>query len=276
MPRGVRKKMTNDRVLVSDVVQLARSMPLAPLVRDADFQVVDRVRKSLQHKKVSWTVLMMKAYALVAQKRPEMRQIYVPFPWPHIYQHSENVAMLTVTRETLQGPRLFFARFNQPENLTLEDLQDRYDHIRRAPVREIKQFIHQRRFAKCPKMIRKMAWWSMTHLMPSKLAQQIGTFGMSLSQLERTYGVFHLGPTTTTLGYEHFAFRGKMRLTLTFDHRILDGKHVYDILNDLEFVLNGPLLEELYMMRDGIDVLNPEASLAQMGSIDHLPHRKVA
>lgn len=275
MPRGTRIKIANDRALVSDVVELARSMPLAPMMREIDLTTIERVRKSLP-KKISWTALMMKAYALVAAKRPELRRIYTPFPWPHIYEHPENVAMLTITRTLPEGPRLFFARFAQPENQTLQDIQKRFDQMRRAPIKEIKQFRHQKRFARWPKVIRKMAWWSMTHLMPAKLAQQIGTFGMSLSQLDSTYGVYHLGPTTTTLGYEHFVSANKMRISVTFDHRILDGKHVYDIMNDLETELHGPLLEELYMVRDGVDVTHPDEYQIPLGAIERLPIRRSA
>ena len=179
MPRGIRKKLANDRALVSDIVEIARRMPLAPLIREIDLSVIEKARKSVRSK-ISWTALMMKAYSLVAAERPELRQVYVPFPWPHIYQHPENVAMLTVTRNLPEGPRLFFARFAQPENQTLVDIQKRFDLMRRSPINEVKQFRHQKRFARWPKSIRRIAWWSMTNLMPAKLVQQIGTFGMSL------------------------------------------------------------------------------------------------
>ena len=74
----------------------------------------------------------------------------------------------------------------------------------------------------------------------------IGTFGMSLSRgMYDTKGVFHLGPTTTVIGYELLPKRGKSRITMTFDHRVLDGAPATDILEEVCRTLRSDIATEL-------------------------------
>jgi pyruvate/2-oxoglutarate dehydrogenase complex dihydrolipoamide acyltransferase (E2) component len=86
----------------------------------------------------------------------------------------------------------------------------------------------------------------MSNLWPAKRASHMGTFGMSLSGFDDVaFASYHLGPNSTILGVDVVARGGKSSVLLTFDHRILDGKPVMDILKDLERNLRGPILEEV-------------------------------
>ena len=49
--------------------------------------------------RISWPAIFLKAYAIVAQEIPELRQTWYRWPWAHLYQHSTSVATLTVQRE---------------------------------------------------------------------------------------------------------------------------------------------------------------------------------
>jgi hypothetical protein len=73
----------------------------------------------------------------------------------------------------------------------------------------------------------------------------MGTFGLSLSGFKDNRGAFHLGPNTTILGCELFPRKGRNRVTLTFDHRILDGKPAADVLDDLQRAFANEIKEEL-------------------------------
>ena len=68
------------------------------------------------------------------------------FPYPHIYQHHESVCFLTISREAEGKNRLFFARFNQPENRSLAELHTMFDELRTKPIAEIRQLKHQGAF----------------------------------------------------------------------------------------------------------------------------------
>lgn len=249
MPRktGKRIRLSNDRRLVCDIIELARRMPTAPITRTLDVVELSALRRKARPR-ISWQLIMMRAYALVARDFPQLRQVYAPWPWPHIYEHPESVCMMTVDREIEGEHRLFFARFCQPENYTLVQLQELFDYYRRRPITEIRHLAHQVQFASMPRWVRFFGWRLMTHLMPRSRAKQMGTFGMSLSGFRETKGVFHLGPTTTTLGYDQFCRDGKAFVTLTFDHRILDGKPAIDVLNGFDEVLHGQVKDELRMM----------------------------
>ena len=244
MKIGRWRTLSNGRTLVTDIVTLANRMPMAPLFRDLDLSELDALRRRVRPR-LSWTVLMMKAYSQVAIRNPALRQIYTPLPFQHFYEHPSNVCMVTITREENGEPRLFFARFHSPEKYSLIDLQKSYEHFRRAPVQDIKQYRHQINFARLPVLLRKPLWWLMNSLWPRKRAQHMGTFGMSISRFKETIGTLHLGAATTILGYDLFPKNGQCRITLTFDHRVLDGKPAVDVLEDFYQALVNEITEEV-------------------------------
>ncbi len=241
---GSRIKFSNGRRLVDDVIRIAKTFPSAGLYGDFDAGPVTQLRR-LTRPKISWNVLYMKAYGIVAARTPELRQCYVGFPRAHLYQHDQVVCMLTIIREFEGENRLFFARFNNPQDENLDELQARYDYLRKAPIEEIKQFRHQIQFAKAPRLLRSLAWWIMFNLWPAKRASHIGTCGMSLSGFKGVYGNQHLGPLTTILGTDALPHKGISRLMLTFDHRVLDGTPAASILQEVHQVLLVEIKQEL-------------------------------
>ncbi len=197
---------------------------------------------------ISWAVIKMRAYALVAREHPLLRRLYVPLPTPHYYEHPESIAMLAVNREVNGHSRLLIARFTQPENHSLVQLQSKYDDYRRLPLSELKQLRAQVRFSRMPAPLRKFSWHLMTGWMPRGRARMMGTFGMSPSGTRSIDGTWHLGPTTTTLGYDPYCVDGKARVTLTFDHRVLDGLPAATVLQTLGDVLKTQMRNELVML----------------------------
>ena len=219
-------------------------MPRVGLLSDLQIESLAEVRKQIRPK-LSWNVILMKAYSQIAVRHPELRQIYVPFPWPHIYQHDRNVCMMTVNRVVAGEQCLFFARFEQPEEKSLIELQRQYDHVREAPIEQLKQFRHQLQFARCPWFLRRLGYWVMRNVWVRKAASHMGTFGITLSSFRDTYGTVHLGPNTTTLGVDPISRGGKSRTLLTFDHRLIDGKPAADLMDELGRQLRGPILAEM-------------------------------
>lgn len=253
MGRGKRVKLSNGRRLVDEVVRAANKMPRAAYVRDFDLTKLAKLRKQVRPK-ISWNVLYMKAYALIAEKNPELRQCYVGFPWPYAYQHESNVCLLTMSREYQGEDRLLFARFNRPECRPLVDLQAQYDHYRKAPVKQIKQFRHQIRFAKAPWFLRRFAWWYLMNLWPRQRVSHFGTFGMTISGYKDAFNYQVLSPNTTTLGVDILPKRGQAKFSLTFDHQILDGVPVVNFIDDVYKTLNGAITDELRSLRQGCDM----------------------
>lgn len=241
---GKRVKLSNGRRLVDDVIAMSIKMPLASVAGTYDTPLAAKFRRRTRPK-ITWSVLYMKAYASVCQKNPALRQSYVCFPWSHLYQHDHNVCMMTIAREYRGEERLFFARFNRPDDESLEDLQAKYDHYRQAPVEEIKQFRHQILFAKLPRLVRRFGWWALFNIWPQKRASHMGTFGMTISGYRGAYGSGMLGPNTTTLGIDPTPRKGTSKILLSFDHRVIDGSPACKSLQQLNHILNTAIREEL-------------------------------
>ncbi len=244
MARGKNIPMTGQRSIVCDLTDIARRAPLVPIQRKIDVSDL-RDWRSRVRPRISWQVIMMRAYALTSMQNPVLRQSYVPFPWPHFYQHHESVCLLMVQRQVEGVDRLMFARFARPEYYSLLQLQEIFNELRRRPIDQIRQLQHQVWFARLPWLIRKVAWRLMTDWLPARRATHMGTFGMSLSTLRGTHGTFHLGPCSTILGYDQLCRDGTARITLTFDHRILDGKPAMDALDSFRKHLQTTIRNEL-------------------------------
>ncbi|MEZ6094074.1 MAG: hypothetical protein R3C03_07510 [Pirellulaceae bacterium] len=272
------KPLSNGRRLVCDVIRMAKKIPLAGVLADLNVEELSEIRKQVRPR-IAWNVLLMKAYAIVAVDRPELRQLYAPWPWAHLYEHPRNVCLMTFSREHEGEERLFFGRFNSPEHCSLLELQERYDEYREAPVESIKQFRHQIRFAKFPGPVRRLGWWLMRDLWVRKAASHMGTFGMSISGFKDAFGTSHIAPNTTTLGVDVITRGGKSRTLLTFDHRVLDGKPAIDILAELGRVLRGPIVDELLTLRDQASGDRRDQSRAKESSEDEvatIPMRRAA
>ena len=115
------------RRLTCDVLHFHQQVPLCPHHRMTHLGSLDAIRQACPVR-VSWPVLFLKAYALLAKETPVFRQTWMSFPWPTIYQHDTSVGMLAIQREYRGEPWLFWGRFTSPENTPLPELQRRLDH----------------------------------------------------------------------------------------------------------------------------------------------------
>ena len=75
--------------------------------------------------RVSWVALFLRAYGLVAAEFPELRQTWYRWPWAHLYQHSHSVASVTVHRDWRSETWLFWGNVDQPEAMSLHEIQRR-------------------------------------------------------------------------------------------------------------------------------------------------------
>jgi hypothetical protein len=250
MSKGKSIPLTNGRRLVDDVIRIARSQPIASFYRDIDLSGLDSLRKKIKPR-LSWNAIFMKAYALVSREVPELRQFYRKFPWPHLYQVEDSVAQLTVSRQDGDEPRLYFARFRNPDQLSLPQIQEKIEFVQTAPIHEIKQFRHQDRFAALPGPMRRFLLWTLMEVWPTQRGTYMGTFGMTLSCFNQTYAASLLSPNTTSLGVDPTPRNGISRVLLTFDHRVLDGKPVIDIIGKLYRTLVGPIQVEMASLAAG-------------------------
>ena len=99
-----------DRRLTWDLLWFNRSVPQCGHDCVFDLTALAEARAACQVR-ISWPALFLKAYGLVAEEFPELRQTWYRWPWAHLYQHPQSVGILTIQREHKGRPWLFWGRF---------------------------------------------------------------------------------------------------------------------------------------------------------------------
>jgi hypothetical protein len=213
-----------------DLLADARRVPTAAVQRQLHLAPVAAARRAVGPR-LSWCTVFTRAYAVVAAARPELRRAYRDWPWPHLYEHPENVAAVAVERRLETEPIVFFGRLRQPQHQGLRELEEVLRRLKEEPVKAV---------GMVQRALRRLGLLS-----GRRRARVLGTFGVT--------GVSNLGssllnllaPLTTTLTYGRVGADGAVDVRLTFDYRVLDGATAARVLDDLERVLNVDILAEM-------------------------------
>jgi hypothetical protein len=242
-----RLALSRSRRLTIDVLHYNRKVPTCAHDRRCDLSRVAELRSRLPVR-ISWSLLFIKAFALVARKHRVLRQSYIAWPWPHLFEHPHSVAMLATQREHRGEPWLFWSRFVEPEHRSLAEMQHALDKYQTEPVEKI--FAQQWQLSGLPTILRRFIWWWSLNLAGAKRAKRVGTFFLTTLAGK---GVEIQDPPaflTSNLTYGPLDETGHCRVTLSYDHRLVDGSIIADCLNDLEATLNGEIARELESMID--------------------------
>lgn len=242
--RGGRQRffVPRSRRLTCDVLHFHCQVPLCPHHRMINLASLELLRKSLPIR-VSWPVLYLKAYGLLSRDYPVLRQTWMSFPWPTIYQHECSVGMLAIQREYKGEPWLFWGRFESPESTSLIELQQRLDKYQTGPVKQT--FKRLLRLSSLPNPIRRWVWWFNLQLHGPTRANRTGTF--LVSTLASRGVEIDMPPSfqTGVVSYGPLDSQGNCRVTLAYDHRLMDGALVADCLSKMEEILLGALADEM-------------------------------
>lgn len=233
------------RRLTCDVLHFHRQVPLCPHVRVMPLGSIDALRKPASGR-VSWSALFLKAYAIVAWDIPVLRQSWMRGLIPTVYQHDTSVGMLAIQRDYRGEPWLFWGRVLAPDTMSLREIQTLIDRYQSAPVDEIfKRFVWLSAF---PTMLRRLIWWFNMQWSGPVRAKRVGTF--FLSSLAGQGAEIPCPPSfqTGVLSYSPFDASGASRVTLAYDHRLMDGAIVAEALARIEACLLGTLADELRSM----------------------------
>lgn len=237
-----RKPLSINRALVLDVLHFARSVPSFSVEREFDLRPLLRLRKA-RSAPVSWAVLFVKAYATVVKRQAELRQVFVRWPVPHLYEAAEVVASVAIARSYCGEDRLCWGRFPQPDRASLDDLQSALARYQQLPVDDV--FRRQVRLSRFPTWLRRIAWNIGLNLHVSQRARRFGSFSVSSLGREGALNRTHPSIHTTSLTYGPIDASGKCTVTLLCDHRVLDGVAAARALRELEAVLTADLADEL-------------------------------
>ena len=239
---GTAFRIPYSRRLSWDLLWFSRSVPLCGHDRRCNLTPLAEARTSAGVR-ISWPAIFLKAYAVVARDIPELRQTWHRWPWAHLFQHVDSVGVLTVHREVKGERWLFWGRVPAPDSLSLTEIQALVDRFTTGSPREL--FGREQKLARLPTIFRRLIWGWNIHVAHRKRAQRIGTF--FLSTLAGRGVEIQVPPSIHTgcLTYGPLDQANQLKVTLAYDHRVLDGALVAEVLTRLEVTLCETLRDEL-------------------------------
>jgi hypothetical protein len=244
MPTGRYIPLSPPRRMVCDLLEFALQVPTIPVQRRMNLSAVLAAR-SQAAPRPSWVSLFIKAHAIVCKERPELRRSYLDFPWPHLYEHPISVASVAVEREYKGETVVFISRIQQPEDMSLKDVDERLKYYKEAPIDEVGVFKRALLISRLPKPLRHLCWWVALNFAGRKRARWVGTFGVSIYSSIGAASLHPLSVLTTTLNYGTIEPNGTVDVRLIYDHRVMDGSTVARALVRLEEVMNTQIADEL-------------------------------
>lgn len=233
------------RRLVIDLLRLSKQVPTTPHDRVMNLGAVGAAREQAGER-ISWPILFAKAFAIVAAKYPPLRQTYMPWPWPHLHQYPSSIATIVMHRDVGGEPWIFWSRLPHADEYPLSRLQAYIDRCQTDPVEVI--FERQWWLSAFPTWIRRIVWWWTLNVSGTTRAKRCGTFFLTTVGSRGAEISHPPGFLTSGLSFGPIDEQGRSRVTLAYDHRLLDGRMVADILADLEATLNNEVVAELKSM----------------------------
>jgi hypothetical protein len=244
LPSGTTLSLTPMRRLMCELLHASRRVPLVAIERTLAISDVIAARKQA-HVRPSWFAIFLKAYAIVSERRPELRRSFLTFPWSRLHQHACNVAALAVPRTVNGDEGVLWYLIRRPERLPLAEIDTRIRAARNLPVDQITNYRRQLRVARLPGPLPHFMCWLGLSISGNWRAKFAGTFGITGIAALGSSSLSLLSPLTTTLTYGVFQPDGSVNVRLFYDHRVLDGIGPAAALEELESVLHGPIREEL-------------------------------
>jgi hypothetical protein len=214
---------------------MERRMDLAALVE----------ARSQGEPRISWSAIFLKAYAIVCERRAELRRTFLSLPWGHLYEHPQNVASMAVERTYGGEEGLFFLKISRPERLPLTNIDELIRTHKEADFAEVKSFRAALAISRLPLPLRRLLWWLGLEADGPCKAYHFGTFGVSAAASLGAAGLHILSPLATTLNYSRFDAAGQIDVRITYDHRVHDGGAIARALVELERILGAEIQQEL-------------------------------
>ena len=235
------------RRMIFDVLYFSKKIPTQVIFREANLRRLAELKKK-SAATIGWSMLFLKAYAILSSRHRKLRQAYMRWPWPHFYEHPTSVARFTVSRIHDGQDRVFFARFTEPDLCSLLELQEQLKLRLNAPIETLGNFRRQVIVSRLPFPLRRLIWWLSLNVSPRVRTILFGTFSLSTVSGRGATSVHPPSLATTTVTYGPIDSSGAVRLAIVYDHRVMDGAPVADLLVELEEILNGPIADELEML----------------------------
>jgi len=201
--------------------------------------------RQLGQPRISWGAVFTKAIAITADRYPELKRTYMPFPWAHFYEHPFPVASIVVEREWQGEYAVFFDRVRSPKQKSLAELSDTLRSLKTLPVESVGGYRLLIRITRYPFLIRRLLWRIALYGSGRLRARCIGTFAVNSIRGPHFAMTQATTPTAVAIYYGTVNHEGDVPIQIFFNHNIIDGAQVHRLLQALGEALNGPILAEL-------------------------------
>lgn len=242
--RGSTFRLSTGRRIVCELMRAGRGVPTVTVRREFSIPAVVEARAA-RRLAISWVCIFAKAYALAAQRIPNLRWNWSAFPWGRIYEHRESVCAVVVEREWESENIVLGGKIRGPENMALTVFDAKVRELRDRPVNEVRHFRQVLRWARLPWPLRRMITWTVFRRSGHNRAKRAGTFAISSLGQFGVETVTPVVPLTAYLTYGPISGDGKVTVGLIFDHRVMDGRHAARALEEMEHLLNTGIAAEL-------------------------------
>ncbi len=199
---------------------------------------------------IGWTAIWLRALALVSQRRPELRTLYLPFPWARLYVRPETVCTIVIERTWRDVSALFFEQFPAPEKRSLPELDDALRKLKLAPVEDVGSFRRLIRISRLPVILRRLIWSFGLNWSGPLRAKYMGICALNPFPAGGSVTQSAM-PAAFMLYYGLIEPNGDAQIQTFYDHRIMDGVELYRIVRDLEATMNRDIVAELKGMFAG-------------------------
>jgi len=245
--KGRRIPLSIARRLLADYMWAASAIARVDVRRRVAFRDLIAARAAIGDAAPSWTAIFVKAFALVAAEFPELRRVYMSWPWPHFYQYDASTVSILQERQILGDTGILPLRFYQPDAVPLVELDTMIRRAAAAPI-EASRF-HRKliALARLPLLLRRLIWTLLWNV--PRLRREIGTSAVSSAARWQTDLGTTRSPLPSLLSYGPADANGNVDVRLSFDHRILDGALAGRALTRLDEILNSTILKELHELK---------------------------
>jgi hypothetical protein len=255
--RGRAIRLSVPRRIINDVMRYARTIAGVPVERMSDLSALIAARNACSPRP-PWVGILAKAYGLAAQEFPELRRVYLKWPWPHLYEFPTSVAVISIDRVYEGESCVLWRLVKDPASRSIGEIAQIIHDSTKLPFAEVKDFTRAVTFAKLPGFLRRPLWWLGFNIGRQR-ANYFGTFVVSTVSHLGTDAIHPLSLTPNFLTYGMIEPDGRVPLRIIFDHRVFDGVVVARVLARLEALLNGPILDELRAMAGKTEAVIPPA-----------------
>jgi len=250
--KGRRLGLSLARRQVCDLLHFAKKVPSIPVQRRMHLGPLMSARRSTDGPRPKWVALVAKGFSYVAAELPKLRQSYMAFPWPHIYEHPESIATIAIERQWRGEDAVFFPKIHAPDKQSFTTLDGYLRYFKEAPFEEVDEFRLGLLVSQFWRPLRRSLWWFALNISGDIRGRVFGTFGISVYSGLGAESLHPISPASILLNFGTIDMKGDVDLRLVYDHRVLDGACVARALARLEETLNDRVADELRADGTGI------------------------